>query len=117
MTHAAEAFDAGNLDYRIMNPGQDELGQLARTLNRMASSLNDNTISRIDWENTFNVLPDPVILVDNEGRFTRVNRSAALYLDVFPLTLADHLHRNAFSNGCGGHDIGEVIGLTNVFSV
>jgi len=70
MTHAAEAFDAGNLDYRIMNPGQDELGQLARTLNRMASSLNDNTISRIDWENTFNVLPDPVILVDNEGRFT-----------------------------------------------
>jgi two-component system, cell cycle sensor histidine kinase and response regulator CckA len=84
LTHAAEAFDEGNLDHRILDPGRDELGQLARTLNRMAASLNETTISRMDWENTFNVLPDPVILVDTEGRLTRLNRAAALYLDVFP---------------------------------
>ncbi|MFW6122758.1 MAG: PAS domain S-box protein [Thermodesulfobacteriota bacterium] len=84
LTHAAEAFDEGNLGYRILDPGQDELGQLARTLNRMAAGLDENTISRMDWENTFNVLPDPVILVDAEGRLTRLNRAAALYLDVFP---------------------------------
>jgi two-component system cell cycle sensor histidine kinase/response regulator CckA len=84
LTQAAEAFDQGNLGFRIMNPARDELGQLARTLNRMAATLNENTISRMDWENTFNVLPDPVILVDTEGRLTRLNRAAALYLDVFP---------------------------------
>ena len=84
LTQAAEAFDQGNLNFRIKNPGKDELGQLARTLNRMAATLNENTISRMDWENTFNVLPDPVILVDSEGRLTRLNRAAALYLDVFP---------------------------------
>jgi len=84
LTQAAEAFDAGNLSYRILDPGRDELGQLARTLNRMAASLDENTISRMDWENTFNVLPDPVVLVDTEGHVTRLNRAAALFLDVFP---------------------------------
>jgi two-component system cell cycle sensor histidine kinase/response regulator CckA len=84
LKRAAEAFDQGNLSYRIINPGRDELGQLARTLNRMAASLNENTISRLEWENTFNVLPDPVILVDTEGRLTRLNQAAALFLGVFP---------------------------------
>ncbi len=84
LTRAAEAFDQGDLGYRIIKPGRDELGQLACTLNRMAASLKDNTISRMEWENTFNVLPDPVILVDTEARLTRLNRAAALYLDVFP---------------------------------
>jgi PAS domain S-box-containing protein len=84
LTGAAEAFDQGNLSYRIINPGRDELGQLARTLNRMAASLNDNTVSRLEWENTFNVLPDPVILVDTEARLIRLNQAAALFLNVFP---------------------------------
>jgi two-component system cell cycle sensor histidine kinase/response regulator CckA len=84
LKQAAESFDQGNLSYRIINPGQDELGQLARTLNRMAASLNENTISRLEWENTFNVLPDPVILVDTEAHIIRLNQAAALYLNVFP---------------------------------
>jgi two-component system, cell cycle sensor histidine kinase and response regulator CckA len=84
LASAAEAFDQGNLGYRIAEPGQDELGQLARTLNRMAASLNDNTISRMEWENTFNALPDQVIVVDAEACVTRLNRAAALYLEVFP---------------------------------
>jgi two-component system, cell cycle sensor histidine kinase and response regulator CckA len=84
LTKAAEAFDQGNLSYRLLKPGQDELGQLARTMNRMAASLNDTTISRMEWENTFNVLPDPVIVVDADARLTRLNRAAALYLDAFP---------------------------------
>ncbi len=82
---AAEAFDRGDLAYRIPEPGRDELGRLARTLNRMAASLNENTISRMEWENTFNVLPDQVIVVDTEGRITRLNQAAALYFEVvFP---------------------------------
>jgi HAMP domain-containing protein len=68
LTRAAEAFDQGNLSHRIIKPGQDELGQLARTLNRMAASLNDNTISRMEWENNFNVLPDPPAGCGNSER-------------------------------------------------
>ncbi|MGQ9688727.1 MAG: PAS domain S-box protein [Desulfobaccales bacterium] len=83
LTRAAEAFDQGKLGYRIPDPGPDELGHLARTLNRMAASLNDNTISRMEWENTFNILPDQVIVVDAEGRVTRLNQAAALYHEVF----------------------------------
>lgn len=81
---AAETFDRGNLSYRINDPGRDELGQLARTLNRMAATLNDNTISRMEWENTFNALPDQIIVVDADACVTRLNRAAALYLEVFP---------------------------------
>uniref|UniRef100_A0A7V6DQI1 histidine kinase n=1 Tax=Desulfobacca acetoxidans TaxID=60893 RepID=A0A7V6DQI1_9BACT len=84
LKQAAEAFDQGNLSCRIINPGRDELGQLARTLNRMAASLNDNTVSRLEWENTFNVLPDPIILVDREARLTRLNQAAARLLDMVP---------------------------------
>ena len=91
LTRAAEAFDRGDLNYRIKDPGRDELGQLARTLNRMAASLNDNTISRLEWENTFNILPDPVILVNWEARLTRLNRAAALYLNVFPEVCGCHI--------------------------
>ena len=91
LTRAAEAFDRGDLNYRIKDPGRDELGQLARTLNRMAASLNDNTISRLEWENTFNILPDPVILVNREARLTRLNRAAALYLNVFPEVCGCHI--------------------------
>jgi PAS domain S-box-containing protein len=101
LTKAAEAFDQGNLGYRLLKPGQDELGQLARTLNRMAASLNDTTISRMEWENTFNVLPDPVILVDTDARLTRLNRAGALYLDVFPEE-AIGCHVSDFQNP--GHD-------------
>lgn len=82
LTRAAEAFNRGDLNYRIMKPGRNELGQLAHTLNCMAASLKDNTISRLEWENTFNILPDPVILVDTEERISRLNRAAAAYLGV-----------------------------------
>jgi len=84
LARAAEAFDQGNLSYRIPNPGGDELGQLARTLNHMAAGLKENTVSRMEWENSFNVLPDPVILVDANACITRLNRAAALQFDVFP---------------------------------
>ncbi len=42
-------------------------------------------------ENTFNILPDPVILVDREARLTRLNRAAALYLNVFPEVCGSHI--------------------------
>jgi PAS domain S-box-containing protein len=80
LTKAAEAYNSGDLDYRISHPSQDELGQLAHTLNLMAANLQDNTVSRAEWENTFNVIPDQIMLLDLEQRIIRVNRAAAEYL-------------------------------------
>jgi len=90
LREAAEAFDRGELRHRVRNPGKDELGELARTLNRMAASLEENTVSRGEWENTFNVLPDPVILVDREGRITRLNRAAVMALEILPQDALHH---------------------------
>ena len=84
LTKAAEAFNAGNLDYRIPHPGKDEMGLLAGTLNHMAASLKENTVSRLEWENTFNVIPDQVMVLDNEQRVLRINRAAATYLGISP---------------------------------
>ncbi|MDP3182747.1 MAG: PAS domain S-box protein [Desulfobaccales bacterium] len=84
LTQAAEAYNAGDLDYRICQPAEDELGELAHTLHRMAASLKENTVSRLEWENTFNIIPDQIMVLDGEQRITRLNRAAAAYMGVSP---------------------------------
>ncbi len=84
LTAAAEAYNNGDLDYRTPDPSQDELGQLAHTLNLMAASLQENTVSRAEWENTFNVIPDQIMLLDAQQRVVKVNRAAAAYLGLAP---------------------------------
>ncbi|MEW6660319.1 MAG: PAS domain S-box protein [Thermodesulfobacteriota bacterium] len=84
LTAAAEAYNRGDLDYRTPDPGPDELGQLAHTLNLMAASLQENTVSRAEWENTFNVIPDQIMLLDAEQRVIKVNRAAADYMGISP---------------------------------
>lgn len=84
LTRATEAFNEGDLDYRIPDPSRDELGQLAHTLNQMAANLKDNTVSRAEWENTFNVIPDQVMILSTEQQIVRVNRAAAAYLGLPP---------------------------------
>ncbi len=77
---AAQALDRGDLDYRIASTGKDELGQLAKTLNQMATSLQENMISRAEWESSFNAIPELVFLLDGEGRITSMNRAAVEFL-------------------------------------
>ncbi len=84
LMRAVEAYNAGNLDYRIPEPGNDELGQLARTLNQMAANLQENTVSRHEWENTFNMIPDLIMIMDVNQHLTRLNQAAADYLGVSP---------------------------------
>ncbi|MDD2903402.1 MAG: PAS domain S-box protein [Syntrophales bacterium] len=84
LARAAEAFNEGDLDYRIPEPSWDELGQLAQTLNQMAANLQENTVSRAEWENTFNVIPDQIMILDVEQHIVRVNRAAASYLGFLP---------------------------------
>jgi PAS domain S-box-containing protein len=84
LTAAAEAYNRGDLDYRTPDPSRDELGQLAHTLNLMAASLQENTVSRAEWENTFNVIPDQIMLLDANQRVVKVNRAAADYVGIAP---------------------------------
>jgi PAS domain S-box-containing protein len=84
LTRAAEAYNDGDLDYRNPDPDQDELGQLAHTLNLMAANLQENTVSRAEWENTFNVIPDQVMILNTEQQIVRVNRAVADYLNASP---------------------------------
>ncbi|RJR42380.1 MAG: PAS domain S-box protein [Deltaproteobacteria bacterium] len=84
LTRAAEAYNDGDLDYRNPDPDQDELGHLAHTLNLMATNLQENTVSRAEWENTFNVIPDQVMILNTEQQIIRVNRAVAEYLGVSP---------------------------------
>jgi PAS domain S-box-containing protein len=81
---AAQAFNAGNLDYRIPHTGEDEMGLLASTLNHMAAGLKETTVSRAEWENTFNVIPDQILVLDNDQRIVRLNRAAAVYFRTSP---------------------------------
>jgi PAS domain S-box-containing protein len=84
LTQAAEAYNAGDLDYRLPHPGRDELGHLANTFNLMAAGLKENTVSRTEWESTFNIIPDQIMVLDAEQRIIRLNRAAAEYLGVSP---------------------------------
>ncbi len=84
LTRAAEAYNAGDLDYRICQPAEDELGELAHTLHRMAASLKENTVSRLEWENTFDVIPDQIMVLNGDQRVNRLNRAAAAYMGVSP---------------------------------
>ena len=84
LTRAAEAYNAGDLDYRIPTPAEDELGELAHTLHRMAANLKENTVSRSEWENTFAIIPDQIMVLDGEQRLIRLNRAAASFMGVSP---------------------------------
>jgi len=84
LTEAAEAFNRGDLNYPLDLTGQDELAHLARTLRRMVEGLRENTVSRVVWENTFNSIPDLILVLDAEHRITRLNEAAAEHLGLRP---------------------------------
>ncbi len=84
LSKAAEAFNRGDLDYRLNAASDDEFSRLGQTLNRMAASLKENTVSRFLWENTFNIIPDLIMILDQDQRLTRLNQAAAQYLGITP---------------------------------
>ncbi len=84
LSAAARAMDEGNLDYRVPSLGQDEWGEMAQSLNRLVARLKETTISRTEWENTFDAIPELLFLVDAENRLTSLNRAAAEYLMLPP---------------------------------
>lgn len=106
LSQAVQAYTRGELSHRLRNPGQDELGHLARHLNAMADALQEQTVSRWEWENTFDSLPDLVMLVDRQGCLTRINRAASAFLRLSPEEVKGQHYTDLNDTGPEGFPIG-----------
>ncbi len=73
----AEAIGQGDLDARIGDTSSDEIGRLARTLDATAHALATSTVSRAHLDAVIESIPDPLCVLDGEGRVLRVNRAGA----------------------------------------
>ncbi len=67
---------------------QDEIGDLARAFASMSAQLGQSLASHraisLQWERTFNSVPEAIFLLDTQGRVRRLNRAAARLLDMDP---------------------------------
>jgi signal transduction histidine kinase len=93
MTQAALGIASGNLDQVVPYSSDDELGQLAQAFNSMARSLREFRQSqsarllRVQkaTQATVDSFPDPVIVLDTEGRVELANPAARRLLGVLPM--------------------------------
>jgi len=70
--------DKGNLRVRVPQPQAplDEVGELLAGFNRMVEALRHSTVSVEEWEHTFQMVRDPMLIVDEEHRIVRANQAA-----------------------------------------
>lgn len=88
----AEIIGAGNLDYKVGTPTQDEIGQLSRAFDQMANDLKqtttpiDNLNKEIavrkrteealeDWQKTFDSITDLLFIHDIDFNIVKVNKN------------------------------------------
>ncbi|MDD5617704.1 MAG: ATP-binding protein, partial [Candidatus Omnitrophica bacterium] len=74
---ACRKFSAGDFSYRIFEDSDDEIGELAKTLNKMSQDIEDK-ISEIKLQNqklgaVFNSMIEGVIVLDKDNRIVSVN--------------------------------------------
>jgi PAS domain S-box-containing protein len=92
LTDAATAIGAGQLHRTVPRLGRDELGQLAAAFNTMSEHLRHYRQSSADrllraqrtGQATIDSFPDPVVVVDPEGRVELANPAAKQVLGVLP---------------------------------
>jgi signal transduction histidine kinase len=81
----ADDIASGNFDVSLPVRGRDEIGDLARSLDSMRSSLKENfgvlTADRDKLTAIFDGLNDAVMVVDNEGPVRFYNSAATVLLD------------------------------------
>ncbi|MCE9589748.1 MAG: PAS domain-containing protein [Planctomycetes bacterium] len=84
----AERFAAGDLVHKITEPGSDELGGLAESLNRMAALLDEKirTITRQSHEQqaVLSSMIEGVLAVDNDERILSLNHAAVELIGADP---------------------------------
>ncbi len=90
--------------------GGSEIGELAEVFGQITQKL-DQTIDSLkaaarDWELTFDSVSDGILIVDNENRLLRLNRTAAEYFNITPAraigrSLDGFIHRHVDETGTG----------------
>ena len=112
MRRAAEQIAGGDLSARIAPPESEELGELAKTLNRMASQLGErlNTITRQrnEQEAVFASMAEGVLAVDRDERILHFNQAAARLLDLDPAKARGRSIQEAVRN----RDLLAIVGAT-----
>lgn len=79
MIHVSRKFSEGDLSRRVLSISNDELGQLAATLNRMSEDI-ESKIRQIGSQNQrltaiFNSMIEGVIVTDGSGRIVSINHA------------------------------------------
>ncbi len=94
VTRAAQAIGAGKLDHLVPVHRHDEIGQFAETFNKMIErlrSLRHTNLQKLfraqqTGQATIDSFPDPILVVDPEGRLEMANLAARQVLGVAPPT-------------------------------
>ncbi|MBU1856784.1 MAG: cell wall metabolism sensor histidine kinase WalK, partial [Verrucomicrobia bacterium] len=88
MRRVAERIAHGDLEARVARPDSEELGDLARTLNQMATQLSERlstiTRQRNEQEAVLASMVEGVFAVDRDERILNLNHAAARLLDLAP---------------------------------
>lgn len=86
VTEGARLLSEGDLDHRVRALSSDETRDLADAFNSMAATIKDNLADLSDQRNKLAVIletmADGVIVIDEDGQVSRINRSAEWFLDV-----------------------------------
>lgn len=81
LQRGAGIVGAGDLDYRLADSADDEIGQLATAFNTMTGQLQKNyraiEQAKHEWETSLDAVSDPLFLHDREFRVLRCNRAYA----------------------------------------
>ena len=77
----AEIIGAGDLDYRLTDSADDEIGQLASAFNAMTGHLRTNyqaiEQAKREWQTSLDAVSDPLFIHDREFKVLRCNRAYA----------------------------------------
>ncbi|MCU0651440.1 MAG: cell wall metabolism sensor histidine kinase WalK [Candidatus Omnitrophica bacterium] len=75
--HASRRFSLGDFSRKILHDSQDEIGELARTLNKMAEDIEEKvreiTIQSQQLTAVFNSMIEGVVVLDKESRIVSIN--------------------------------------------
>ncbi len=113
LARSAENMAAGSLDVPLQVTGRDEVGDLARALDKMRAALQDSlqvlSSERDKLAAIFDGLTDAVMIVDNDGTVRFSNRAASELVTeegAPPAAMVSHLRKAAEHGGAEAPALG-----------